>query len=121
MSEEPIVDNSTSIKTPEWLPLKRCLLNPQNNDNKCFQYSITLSLYHEKIAKSYCRIPKIKQYNDNFNWENVNFPPQEQDYKTFEMNNKSMSLNILHVNEQKISHLYKSEFNKTREKKRQYY
>ena len=32
------------------------------------------------------------------------------------MNNKSMSLNILQVNEQKISHLYKSEFNKTREK-----
>ena len=33
------------------------------------------------------------------------------------MNNKSMSLNILQVNEQKISHLYKSEFNRTREKK----
>ena len=27
-----------------------------------------------------------------------------------------MSLNILQVNEQEISHLYKSEFNKTREK-----
>ena len=32
------------------------------------------------------------------------------------MNNKPIALNILQVNEQKISHLYKSEFNKTREK-----
>ena len=32
------------------------------------------------------------------------------------MNNKSIVLNILQVNEQKISHSYKSEYNKTREK-----
>ena len=32
------------------------------------------------------------------------------------MNNKSIGLNILQFNEQKINHLYKSEFNKTREK-----
>ena len=44
------------------------------------------------------------------------FPPQEQDYKTFEINNKSIALNVLQVNEQKISQYYKSEFNKTREK-----
>ena len=31
------------------------------------------------------------------------------------MNNKSIALNILQLNEQKISHLYKSEFNKSRE------
>ena len=32
------------------------------------------------------------------------------------MNNKSITLNILQVNEQKISHFYKSDFHKTREK-----
>ena len=87
MSEESIVNNSTFIKTPEWLALMRCLLNPHNNDNKCFQYSVTLSLYHEEIGRNYCRIPKIKEYIDNFNRENINFLPQEQDYKIFEMNN----------------------------------
>ena len=44
------------------------------------------------------------------------FLPQEQDYKTLEMNDKSIALNILQTNEQKISQYYKSEFNKTREK-----
>ena len=117
MLEELLVNNSTFIITPEWLTLKRSVLNPHNNDNKCFQYYVTLSLYHEQIGRYYCRISKIKEYIDNFNWENINFPLQEQDYKTFEINNKSMSLNILQVNEQEISHLYKSEFNKTRENK----
>ena len=51
------------------------------------------------------------------NWENINFPPQEQDYQTFEMNNKSIALNILQHNEQKTSHRYKSDFNRTRENK----
>ena len=32
------------------------------------------------------------------------------------MNNKSIILNISQINEQKISHIYKSEFNKTRER-----
>ena len=26
---------------------------------------------------------------NNLKWENINFPPQEQDYKTLEMNNKT--------------------------------
>ena len=42
---------------------------------------------------------------------------QEQDYKTFERNNKSIALNVLHIqSDGKLSHLYKSEFNKTRVK-----
>ena len=52
----------------EWLKLKRSVLNPNNKDNKCFQYSITLSLYHEQIGKSFCRISTIKPFIDNLNW-----------------------------------------------------
>ena len=86
---------NTFVKTPEWLTLNKCVLNPENKDNKCFQYSVTLSLYHEQIGKNYYRVPKIKPFINNLNWENITFPLQEQDYKTFEMNNKSVALNIL--------------------------
>ena len=71
-----------------------------------------------KLEKKCCRISKIRPYINNLNWENINFPPKEQDYNTLEINNKSITLNILQVNnEQKISHLYKSEYNRTRENK----
>ena len=45
--------HSTFIETPEWVKLKRSVLNPHNNDSKCFQYSITLSLYNEQIGKNF--------------------------------------------------------------------
>ena len=77
---------------------------------------MTLSLYHKQIRRNFCRISCIKPFIDNFSWENINFLPQEQDYKTFEMNNKSIALNVLQEEEKKISHFDKSEFNKTREK-----
>ena len=38
------------IKSPEWILRKRATINPINkNDNKCFQYSITVALNHQKI------------------------------------------------------------------------
>ena len=85
--EKPTITDPTLVETPEWISNKKCTINPQNNDN-------------------------------NDNWENINFPLHEQDYKTLKMNNKSIALNVLQANnEQKISHHYKSKFNKTRENK----
>ena len=39
-------DSTTFIKTPGWINNKKCTINPQNKDNKCFQYPIVLSLLH---------------------------------------------------------------------------
>ena len=111
-----IIIKNTFVKSPDWIKNKKCTINSQNKDNKCFQYSITISLYHKEIKNNPERTSKIKPLINNLNWENINFPPEEQDYKIFKMNNKSIALNILQINEQKISHFYKSEFNKTREK-----
>ena len=77
-------------------------INPENNDNKCFQYSVTLSLYHKQITgRNLFRVSKIKPFVDNINWENINFPLQEQDYETLEMNNKSIALNVLYADNEK--------------------
>ena len=108
---------STFVKTPEFFKTKKSNTNPHNNDNKSFQYSITLSLYHEKIGKNYNRVPNIKPYINNFNWENIHFPLIQQDYQNFEMNSASIALTILTMNDQKeISYLCESQHNKTREK-----
>ena len=87
---------------------KKCSINPQNKDNKCFQYSVIISLYHKEIKNNPEKISKVKPFINNLNWVKY--------YHQFEMNNKSIALNILQVNEQKISHFYQSEINKTREK-----
>ena len=88
------------------------MLNPKSNDNKSFQYSITLSLYHREIGNNFNRITKIKRYINNFNWSNINFPPIKQDYQTFEINNENISFNIYQLKNEKINHLYKSSCDK---------
>ena len=58
--EESTINNSNFIDTQGWIKNEKCTINPQNNDNKCFQYSVTLSLYHQQIGRNPFRISKIK-------------------------------------------------------------
>ena len=39
------------IDSPKWLKDKKSTINPKNNDYKCFQYAVTLSLNLDKIKK----------------------------------------------------------------------
>ena len=39
------------IKSPKWLKNKKAKINPKNNDDNCFQYSITVALDHQQIEK----------------------------------------------------------------------
>ena len=105
-------NKNTYVETPICIKSKKAVLNPENNDNKSFQYSITLSLYHKEIGDNFNRITNIKPYVNNFNWKNINFPPANQDYKNFEINNENISLNIYQFDNEKISQLYKSQYAK---------
>ena len=41
-------------------------VNQKNNENKCFQYALTVTLNHEKIGKDPQRITKIKPFIDQY-------------------------------------------------------
>ena len=109
-------NKNTYVETPICIRFKKGVLNPKSNDNKSFQYSITLSLYHKEVGNTFNRITKIKPYINNFNWNNINFPPIKQDYETFEINNENISLNICQFNNEKICQLYKSNYDKKTKK-----
>ena len=47
------------IKSPERVLNKRATINPKNEDNKCFQYSITVALNHQNIESHPERISNI--------------------------------------------------------------
>ena len=48
------------IDSPKWLKDKKSIINPKNNDKKCFQYAVTLALNLDKIKKNPQRVSKIK-------------------------------------------------------------
>ena len=85
------------IDSSEWLKNKKATINPKNNDDKCFQYALTVTLKDKQIKKDPQRISKIKRFTDQYNWKEINFPSSKEDWKKFELNNKSIVLNILHV------------------------
>ena len=80
---------------------------PKNNGDKGFQYAVTAALNHEQIKKNPQRILKIKVFIDQYNWKETDFPSQKEDWKKFESNKKSISLNVLYVpyNTDKIKHV----------------
>ena len=56
-------------------------INPKNNDDKCFQYALTVALNHEQIKKDPQRVSKIKSFIDQYNWKEINFPSHSKDWK----------------------------------------
>ena len=104
------------IDSPKWLKDKKSTINPRNDDHKCFQYAVTLTLNLNKINKHPQRISKIKPFIDQYNWKDIDFPAMSKDWKKFELNNE-IALNILYVPHitRKIHVAYKSKHNLTRE------
>ena len=52
------------IDSPEWLKNKKATINPKNNDDNCFQHSLTVALDHKQIKSYPERISKIKPCTD---------------------------------------------------------
>ena len=50
------------IDSPKWLKDKKSTINPKNNDDKCFQYAVTLALNLDKMKKDPKRVSKIKRF-----------------------------------------------------------
>ena len=84
------------IDSPKWLKDKKSIVNQKNNDNKCFQYAVTLALNIDKINDHPERISKIKPFIEKYNWKDIDFPSTSKDWKKFELNNE-VALNILYV------------------------
>ena len=101
------------VDSPKWLKNKKTTINLKNNDDKCFQYALTVALNHEQIESHPERISKINPFINWYDWEEIDFPSHQKDWKKFELNNKSIALNILFVpyNTEKIRLAYKPKHN----------
>ena len=105
------------IDSPKWLKDKKSTINPKNNEDKCFQYTVTLALNLNRINKDPQIVSRIKPFIEKYNWEDIDFPSTGKDWKKFESNSE-VALNIIYVpyNTKKINIVYKSKNNLTREK-----
>ena len=81
------------IDSPKWLKDKKSTINTKNNDDKCFQYAVTLALNLDKIKKDPQRISKIKPFIDQYNWKDKDFPSASKDWRKFDLRQTSNFIN----------------------------
>ena len=74
----------SNIDSPGWLKNKKATINPRNNDDDCFQYSLTVALNHKQIKSNPEMLSKIKPFIDQYNWKEIRFPSHSKDWKKFE-------------------------------------
>ena len=90
--------NKSYIDSAEWIKNKKTTKNQINeNDNKLFEYAVTVALNHEKIRKYPERLWKIKPFIDKNDWEGINYPPKKDVGKIFEKNNLAIAFNVYYA------------------------
>ena len=57
------------IDSPEWLKNKKATINAKNNEEKCFQYALTVDLNYQNMKSNSERISKIKLFINQYNWK----------------------------------------------------
>ena len=73
---------SSYIDSPKWLKNKKTTtINPKNNDDNCFRYSLAVSLNYQNIQKDPQRISKIKSFINQCNRKEIDFPSEQKDWK----------------------------------------
>ena len=89
-------DARSYIDSTDWITNKKATVNPVNkNDNKCFQYAVTVTLNYEEIGKNPEKITEIKPFLSKCKWERLNFPSEKDNWKNFLKNNVAIALNVL--------------------------
>ena len=99
------------IDSLDWTKSRKRTANPINTKViKCFKYDVTVALNHAKIGKHSKTITKIKPLTNKYNWEEINFPSEKDNWKKFEKNNRTKAINILYARKEKIYPAYVSFF-----------
>ena len=72
------------IDSPKWLKNKKTAINPKNNNDKFFQYALTVALNSSfiKVKSNRERISNIKTFIGQYNWKGTDFPSHRKDWKS---------------------------------------
>lgn len=94
---EPL-NGSSFIETPKILESKKAIVNVQNlNDEMCFKWAILSALHpHENNPQ---RLSHYKQFENELNFRNINFPVNLKDIDKFEQQNNTISINVYYYDD----------------------
>ena len=85
---------SSYLPLPEWLVRKKAIVNPHNDDEECFKWSV---IAVAKVGmKDPQRVSNLRKFTDNYDWSGLEFPVSIKEIGKFETRN-NISVNVLAV------------------------
>ena len=89
-----LMSGSSYLPLPDWLASKKAIVNPHNDDEECFKWSVIAA---EKAGvKDPQRVSNLRKFIDNYDWSGLEFPVSIKDIWKFETRN-NISVNVLAV------------------------
>ena len=92
---------SSYLPLPKELKAKQGCLNIQNNDEKCFIWSILASLHPVQCGNSLHRVSKYQEYEHELNISGIQYSINIKDINKFEHQN-NISVNVYGYENKKI-------------------
>ena len=85
---------SSYLPLPDWLARKKAIVNPHNDDEECFKWSVIAG---ENVGmKDPQRVSNLRKFKDNYDWSGLEFPVSIKDIGKFETRN-IISVNVFAV------------------------
>ena len=85
---------SSYLPLPDWLASKKAIVNPHNDEEECFKWSVIAA--ENAGMKDPQRVSNLSKFKDNYNWSGLEFPVSIKDIRKFETRNH-ISANVLAV------------------------
>lgn len=88
------IRGSSYIKTPKFLADKRAIVNVENEDEKCFMWAILSALHYNDIKSNRKAVKKYEKYENELNFNGIEFPVQINSINKFEKLNVNIAINV---------------------------
>ena len=89
-----LMRGSSYLPLPDWSARKKGIVNPHDNDEECFKWSVIT--VENAGMKDPQHVSNLRKFMDNYNWSGLEFPVSIKDIGKFETRN-NISVNVLAV------------------------
>ena len=91
-----LMRGSSYLPLPDYIANRKMMINPRNDDEECFKWSVIAADRWMDIGSHPERVSNLKEFADNCDWSGLEFPVSIKDVGKFETRN-NVSVNVLAV------------------------
>lgn len=89
---------SSYMQLSSYIARKKAIINVKNvNDNECFKWAVLSALHANEVTRDRERVQKYFRWQDELNFDGIEFPVALSSIKKFENQNVDISINVFMI------------------------